>query len=73
MKWVLLLPCKPLNSHLTVTRQSSVMMGTLRYVVGSREHHTQPTKEMRIPLRLIPKEETLYKLGNSQKLADQTA
>ena len=37
----------------------SVMMGTLLYVFGSRERHSELTEEMSIPLRPIPKEDSL--------------
>ena len=57
-------------------RKIFVMIGSL-LVFGSSEHHSKLTEEMYIPLRQIPKGDSLrcwrfYKLGNQQKLADQS-
>ena len=66
-----------LNSFLTGSEKFSVMTETLLYAPGSCERHSEFTEEMYIPLRPTPKEDTLhhwcfYKLGNWQKLADQS-
>ena len=58
-----------INSFLTVTGKFSEMIGTLPYIDGPCRRHSQITKEMHSPLRLIPKESTVpcwrfYKLGN---------
>ena len=41
-----------------VTGKFSVTIGTLLYVVGSCERHFKFMKEMYIPLRPIPKEDS---------------
>ena len=46
------------NSFLTITGKFSVMRGTLLYVFGSCERHSELTEEMHIPLRPLPKEDT---------------
>ena len=53
------------------------MIGTLLYVFGSCERHSELTEEMYIPLRPIQKEDSLrrwrfYKLAKWQKLTDQS-
>ena len=48
-----------LNSVLTTSRKSAVMIATLLYVFGSRERRSKHTEEMYIPLRPIPKEDCL--------------
>ena len=48
-----------LNSFQTITGKFSVMTGTLLYVVGSRERQSKITEEMHIPLRPIPKEDSI--------------
>ena len=48
------------NSCVTVTGKFSIMIRTLLYIFDSRESHSEPTKEMYIPLRLIPKGDTLW-------------
>ena len=47
-----------LNSFLMVTGKFSIVIRILLHVFGSRERHSEPTKEMCIPLRPIPKEDT---------------
>ena len=39
-------------------RKISVMTGTLLYVFGSCERHSELTEEVYIPMRRIPKEDT---------------
>ena len=51
--------CDVSNSFLTKTGKLPVMIGTLLYVFGSCERHSELTEEMCIPLRPIPKENTL--------------
>ena len=62
-----------INSFLTVTIQISVITGSLLYMFGSCERHSEPTKEMCILSRLTAEGDTLccrlYKVGN-YKLAD---
>ena len=48
-----------LNSFLMITGKILVMIGTLLYVIGSRERHSKLTEEMHISLGLIPKKDTL--------------
>ena len=43
------------NPFLTVTGQFPVMIGTLLYVTGSRECHSELTEETHIPVGPIPK------------------
>ena len=57
------------NSFLWKAGQFSVMIGTLLYVFGSCERHSNLTEEMGIPLRPIPKKDSLRRrrfceLGN---------
>ena len=40
-------------------REISVMTGTVLFVFGSCERHSELTEEMYIPLRPIPKEDAL--------------
>ena len=61
---------KSINSFLAVTRKTLVMIGTLLYVLGSCQRHSEPTKGMCIPLRLIPKEGTLWSFVQSGQLAE---
>ena len=48
------------DPYLTVTGQYPVMTGTLLYVLGSCEHHCEPTKQMCISLRPTPTGDTLW-------------
>ena len=53
------------------------MIGTLLYAFDSCERHSELTEEMHTPVRPISTEDTIrrwrfYKLGNWQKLADQS-
>ena len=43
------LPDDEFNLFLAVTRKFSVLMGTLLYLVGSCERHSEPTKEIAHP------------------------
>ena len=63
------------NAFLTITGKFPVTIGTLLYVFGSCERHSKLTEQMHVPLRPIPKEDTLRcrrfcKLGKSKKLED---
>ena len=57
--WTLAL-CKHFNSFLTITIAFSVMKGVLLFVFGWCERHSEVTEEMCIPLRPVPKGDTLW-------------
>ena len=43
-----------------VTGTFSVITGTFLYVVGSRDGHSEPAKEMCVPVRPTPEADTLW-------------